>query len=202
MTQTWYGGWLFWSMAGAAALTVAVAIAVTLWLRATAARRHLLLTLREIGDRLLRDVLLPDGMGGFVPVDALLLRDRQIYVLDIHDLEGAIFGAEKMDVWTAMGRRRRQFNNPLRLMHDRVAAVRQVVPELAVQARILFTSRGHFPKGRPDGVMLLEEFAQPLLRSGERKGPVTLGTDVEPIWMRLCQAANVPAGRETPLPIR
>ena len=201
MTQAWYGSWLFWSMVGGGAVVISVAVGIAVWLRVTTVRRHLLRTLREVSDRLMRDVLLPDGMGGFVPVDALLLRDKHLYVLDIYDLDGAIFGAEKMDVWTAMGRRRHQFNNPLRPMHDRVAAVKLVSPELSIQPRILFTSRGHFPKGRPEGVLLLEEFAQPLLRSAKRpKGPVPLQAEMEIAWEKLCDAANVPPGRETPLP--
>lgn len=201
MAQAWYGSWLFWCLVGGGATVAGIGMGIGVWLRVTATRRHLLHTLREISDRLMRDVLLPDGVGGFVPVDALLLRDNRLYVLDIYDLEGAIFGAEKMDVWTAMGRRRYQFKNPLRPMHDQLAAVKLVSPELAIQPRILFTSRGHFPKGRPDGVQLLEEFAQPLLRSTKKpKGPVPIKVETEIGWEKLCDAANVPPGRETPEP--
>ncbi len=203
MAQAWYGSWLFWTAVGGGVVAVSAAGGIAVWLRATAVQRHLLRTLREVSDRLMRDVLLPDGVGGFVPVDALLLRDNLLYVLDIYDLEGAIFGADKMDVWTAMGRHRYQFKNPLRPMHDQVAAVKLVSPELAIQTRILFTSRGHFPKGRPDGVQLLEEFAQPLLRSTRKpKGPVPIKAETEIGWEKLCDAANVPPGRETPDPVK
>lgn len=197
MTNVWYASGYFWMLAAAAGAVLLVSAALLVWWRMTRMQRHVTRTLRNIADRLVRDVTLPDGIGGFVPVDAVVLRDRRLYVLDIRDLEGAIFGAEKMDIWTAMGRKRYQFNNPLRLMHDRVAAVKLLAPGVEILPRILFTSRGHFPKGRPEGVQLLEEFAQPLLR--DRKASATgLDTGVEDHWRRLCEAAQVPAGHERP----
>lgn len=199
MTHAWYDSWLLWTLSGAMALVLLVIAAGLVMLRLTAVRRDVTRTLRVISDRLIRDVVVPDGVGGFVPVDALVLRDRRLYVLDIRDVEGAVFGSEKMDIWTAMGKRRRyQFNNPLRPMHDRMAAVKYLVPGIDVQPRILFTSRGHFPKGRPDGVQLLEEFAQPLLRA-RPKSPVELDAATQETWDMICEAANVPPGRERPL---
>lgn len=197
MTNAWYASGYFWMLAAAIGTASLVMIALLVWWRMTRMQRHVTRTLRNIADQLVRDVTLPDGIGGFVPVDAVVLRDRRLYVLDIRDLEGAIFGAEKMDIWTAMGRKRYQFNNPLRLMHDRVAAVKLLAPGAEVQPRILFTSRGHFPKGRPEGVQLLEEFAQPLLR--DRKA-VAAGqyANIEEHWRRLCEAAQVPVGHERP----
>ena len=199
MTHAWYDSWLLWTLSGAAALLLLCVAALLVMLRVTAVRRDMSRTLRVIADRLVRDVVVPDGVGGFVPVDALLLRDRKLYVLDIRDVEGAVFGSEKMDIWTAMGKRNRyQFNNPLRPMHDRVAAVKYLVPGIEVQPRILFTSRGHFPKGRPEGVQLLEEFAQPLLRVKPKK-PAELDAATQETWDKICEAANVPPGRERPL---
>lgn len=203
MSQAWYDNWVFWSLTGTAVLLAVALIAALVWLRLTAIRRQVTQTLRAVADRLVRDVVIPDGIGGFAPVDALVLRDKRLYVLDIRDVEGAIFGAEKMDIWTAMGRRRRyQFDNPIRPMHDRVAAVKYLVPGIEVVPRILFTSRGHFPKGRPDGVQLLEEFAQPLLRPKKLKAPPELSGDLEALWAKVCEAANVPPGKERPLPMR
>jgi hypothetical protein len=201
MTHAWYDNWLLWTGAGAIALAAVAAALLLVWLRVTAVRRDVDRTLRLISDRLIRDVVVPDGVGGFVPVDALLLRDRKFYVLDIRDVEGAVFGSEKMDIWTAMGRKRYQFNNPIRPMHDRVAAVKYLVPGVEVLPRILFTSRGHFPKGRPEGVQLLEEYAQPLLRA-KPKGKVEIGAELEAVWLKICEAADVPAGKERPQPLK
>ncbi|MGE5624299.1 MAG: NERD domain-containing protein [Bacillota bacterium] len=200
--HAWYDSWLVWSLTAAAALVTLAALSLALWLRITAVQRGVTRTLRNVADRLVRDVIIPDGVGGYVPVDALMLRDRKLYVLDIRDVEGAVFASEKMDVWTAMGRRRRyQFNNPIRPMHDRVAAVKYLVPDADVISRILFTSRGHFPKGRPDGVQLLEEFAQPLLRLKQKEAG-TISEESRALWDKICEAANVPPGKERPAPIR
>lgn len=198
MTHPWYDNWLMWAVACGVLLAAVVGASVALWLRVTAVSRDVTRTLRIISDRLIRDVVVPDGVGGFVPVDALVLRDRKLYVLDIRDIDGAVFGSEKMDIWTAMGKRRHQFNNPIRPMHDRLAAVRYLVPGIEASSRILFTSRGHFPKGRPEGVMLLEEFAQPLLRAKPKK-PVELDTVTQETWNTICEAANVPPGKEKPV---
>ncbi len=201
MGHAWYSDWRLWTVTGGVLLVLVAALALWAWLRVTAIPRGVTRTLRIISDRLVRDVMLPDGIGGFVAVDALVLRGRQLYVLDIRDVEGAVFGSEKMDIWTAMGHRRRyQFNNPIRLMHDRVTAVKMLAPECDAQPRILFTSRGHFPKGRPDGVQLLEEFAQPLLRA-KQKEAVGLAAEVQQAWDRICEAASVKPGRERPEPL-
>ena len=201
MTHAWYDNWLPWTVAGTVALSAALVGAILVWLRVTVVRREVNRTLRLIADRLIRDVVIPDGVGGFVPVDALMLRDSKLYVLDIRDMEGAVFGSEKMDIWTAMGKHRRQFNNPIRPMHDRVAAVKFLVPGVEVLPRILFTSRGHFPKGRPEGVQLLEEFAQPMLRP-KLKTPAALDAVIEGRWQQICDAANVPPGKERPVTVR
>ncbi|HEY3858969.1 MAG TPA: nuclease-related domain-containing protein [Gammaproteobacteria bacterium] len=197
MTHAWYDNWLLWTGAGALALGAVGGATALVWLRVTAMRREVDRTLRAISDRLVRDVVVPDGIGGFVPVDALLLRDHKLYVLDIRDVEGAVFASEKMDIWTAMGRKRYQFNNPIRPMHDRIAAIKYLVPGVDVLPRILFTSRGHFPKGRPDGVQLLEEFAQPLLRAKPKK-PIELDADWHNRWIQVCEAASVLPGKERP----
>ncbi|HEY3645219.1 MAG TPA: nuclease-related domain-containing protein [Gammaproteobacteria bacterium] len=198
MAHPWYDNWLMWAIACGVLLATILGASVAFWLRATAVSRDVAHTLRIISDRLIRDVVVPDGVGGFVPVDALVLRDRKLYVLDIRDVEGAVFGSEKMDIWTAMGRKRYQFNNPIRPMHDRVAAVKYLVPGVDVLPRILFTSRGHFPKGRPEGVFLLEEFAQPLLRAKLKK-PTELDAATQETWDKVCEAANVPPGKERPV---
>lgn len=154
-------------------------------------------TLRNIADRLLRDVMLPDGVGGYVGVDALVLRDAKLYVLTIHNVEGAIFAGEKMDQWTVIGHRRSSFRNPLHRMQDQLAALRILMPGYALVPRIVFTGRGHFPKGRPAGAELLEEFAGPLRRP--RKAiPAVLDEKLEAAWARLREAAGVLPGKETP----
>lgn len=167
-------------------------------LQAVAVRRHTRMTLRHVAERLLRDVLLPDGVGGQVGVDALLLRDLRLYVLGILRAEGAIFAGDKMDRWTVIGKQQRfGFSNPLHRLQDQVFALRALVPEFPLEPRVVFAGHGHFPKGRPEGVQLLEEFAQPMRRHGKHK-PAALPANMEAAWTRLREAAGVLPGKETP----
>ena len=52
----------------------------------------------------LRDVLVPDGQGGTLHVDFLLLTARGVVVIDLRDVEGNIFGGDQMTEWTVMHR--------------------------------------------------------------------------------------------------
>lgn len=169
------------------------------WLQSVLVHRRTRKLLRNVADRLMRDVLLPDGVGGQVSVDALLLRDSRLYLLHILHVNGAIFAGDKMDRWTVIGKRERlNFRNPLHRLQDQVFALRTLVPELALEPRVLFIGHAYFPKGRPDGVQLFEEFVQPLRRRGKRK-PLVLPANLEAAWMRLCAAAGVLPGKETPV---
>lgn len=191
-----YENWLLWLIAAVAICLLTAVVIVMIWLRATAARRHTLGTLRNIADRLLRDVVLPDGVGGHVGVDVLLLRDNRLYLLLLRHADGAIFAGDKMDQWSVVGRRRFVFRNPLHALQDRAIALRVLTPEFEVVPRVLFTGHGHFPKGCPENADLFEEFARSLRR--KNKPTVTLDAKLEAAWTRLCEAAGVPLGKETP----
>lgn len=183
--------WLVWIIAGFCMIVLLAITGWAIWWRMTRVARRSRRALACIADRLLRDVALPDGMGGWVVIDAIMLRDRRLHVLDLRDMEGAIFGAEKMDHWTIIGRHwRSQFQNPLRFMQDRVLAVRSLLPEFEVSGHVLFSSRAQFPKGRPEGVQVFEEFVQPLLRP-KPKQPPQLDTQTETLWQRLRDTAEI-----------
>ena len=193
----WFDDSWFWLPAAFAVCLITGLMALFIWRRLTASCRHTLATLRNISDRLLHNVVLPDGVGSHIGIDALLLRDGKLYVLILRDAEGAIFGAEKMDQWAAISRHRRfNFRNPLHLMQDQTLAIRALVPELTIEPRIIFTRHARFPKGRPEGVELLEEFAKPLRRPKKTPEP-ELDVQLEIIWSHLCEAAGVPQGKET-----
>jgi len=105
----------------------------------------------------MRDVLVPDGQGSAVHVDFLLLTARGIIVIDLRDIAGNIFGGDQMRAWTVMHRAQRfTFDNPQTGLYDRIAAVRALAQGLPVDGRIVFTSRGHFPKGLPRYTLMLD----------------------------------------------
>jgi hypothetical protein len=105
----------------------------------------------------LRDVLVPDGQGSALHVDFLLLTARGVIVIDLRDIAGNIFGGDQMRAWTVMHRAQRYtFDNPQTGLYDRIAAVRALAQGLPVDGRIVFTGRGHFPKGLPRYTLMLD----------------------------------------------
>lgn len=119
-------------------------------------RRRLVRAIEAAATATLRDMLLPDGSGGQMHVDFLLLTGRGILVLDIRDVSGVVFGGEHMNEWTVMnGTNRFTFLNPLDALYDRIAAIRALAGDVPVDGRIVFTQESKFPKGRPPKVLRL-----------------------------------------------
>jgi nuclease-like protein len=140
---------------------VAVALAAagaTVGIRAyrrRARRRALLQRLERISMHAVHQVEVPDGMGGFIHVDHLLLTAQGILLLDTRRVPGLIFGGDQMSEWTVMARNRRYtFENPQPALYDRVASVKALVGDVPVEGRLLFSNVGKFTKGKPKWVMM------------------------------------------------
>jgi Nuclease-related domain len=172
------------------ALLAAGVVAVYRRWRAYRARRQLFKSFEAVSAEVLRDVLIPDGIGGQLHIDFLLLTGRGLLVVDYRDVEGVVFGGEHMREWAVMnGSQRTTFLNPLEPLYDRIAAVRTLAGEAPVDGRIVFTNRSKFPKGRPPRVVRLDlleaEYPAPVegtAHPGERYRPdwVQLVAQVEP----------------------
>jgi hypothetical protein len=139
-----------------ALLAVAFAWAYRRWGRFRA-RKQIVKSFEAVAAAVLRDVLIPDGSGGQLHIDFLLLTGRGLLVVDYRDVEGVVFGGEHMREWAVMnGSERSTFLNPLEALYDRIAAVKLLAGEVPVDGRIIFTSRSKFPKGRPPRVLRLD----------------------------------------------
>lgn len=179
-------------IAGLTVGTLAVAGAVGGWAwRRHRARRSLDRRLRELARAVLNDFVLPDGNGGEILVHYALLTPRGIVVLDIKDVDGNVFGSEGMQDWTVIARERRYtFVNPQPGLWDRVAAIKRIVPEdMPVSGVIAFTGRARFAKGRPQGVVMLEEWLAEL--SAAKEQPAAAADDHLACWDRLREAAQL-----------
>src|SRR5271170_2743996 len=118
-------------------------------------RRSLLARLERVAFGAAHQVLVSDGMGGFIHIDHLLLTPRGVLVLDTRRVAGLIFGGDQMSDWTVMGRGHRYtFDNPQPALYDRVAAVKALVGDVPVEGRLLFSNAGKFTKGKPKWVMM------------------------------------------------
>jgi hypothetical protein len=139
-----------------ALLAVAFTWAYRRWGRFRA-RKQIVKSFEAVAAAVLRDVLIPDGSGGQLHIDFLLLTGRGLLVVDYRDVEGVVFGGEHMREWAVMnGSERSTFLNPLEALYDRIAAVKLLAGEVPVDGRIIFTSRSKFPKGRPPRVLRLD----------------------------------------------
>jgi hypothetical protein len=119
-------------------------------------RKALLARLERVAYQSAHQVLVPDGMGGSIHVDHLLLTPRGVLVLDTRRVAGLLFGGDQMSDWTVMGRRRYTFDNPQPALYDRLAAVKAIVGDVPVEGRLVFSNVGKFTKGIPKWVLMLD----------------------------------------------
>jgi hypothetical protein len=137
-------------------------------------RKTLLARLERVALAAAHQILVPDGMGGFIHIDHILLTLRGILVLDTRRVTGLIFGGDQMSDWTVMGRGHRYtFDNPQPALYDRIAAVKALVGEVPVEGRLLFSNVGKFTKGIPKWVLMLDgiEVEFPVIDRGSFPNP-------------------------------
>jgi hypothetical protein len=149
-------------------------------------RKALLERLKRIAFETVHQVLVPDGMGGFIHIDHLLLTPRGVLVLDTRRVAGLIFGGDQMSDWTVMGRGHRYtFDNPQPSLYDRIAAVKALMGEVTVEGRLLFSNAGKFTKGIPKWVTMLDgiEVEFPVVDQGSRSSPAY--TQAAEAWAQL-----------------
>jgi hypothetical protein len=139
------------------ALLVLIGTAILSYGRRRRAQRRTETTIASIAYDMLKNVLVPNGMGGQIHIHYLLLTERGLLVIDVVDAPGAIFGGDQMTEWTAIGKKRRYtFANPQHALYDRMAAVQSLAGEVPVEGRIVFSLRSEFPKGKPRYVVRID----------------------------------------------
>ncbi len=103
-------------------------------------------------------LIIPSADEGEIQIDQLLLTSQGLLIVDVKDVQGIVFGSDKMQDWTVISDQRRYtFSNPQPMLYDRIAAVRQIVRQVPVAGRILFLDGAEFTKGVPELVSTLEE---------------------------------------------
>ncbi|MDH3481230.1 MAG: NERD domain-containing protein, partial [Gammaproteobacteria bacterium] len=132
---------------------LAVAILLLIWLAYRVIRRRknsLRRAFNEISFERIEGLIIPSADEGEIQIDQLLLTSQGLLIVDIKDVQGTVFGSDKMQDWTVIGDERRYtFSNPQPMLYDRIAAVRQVVRQIPVAGRILFLDGAEFTKGVP-----------------------------------------------------
>ena len=151
-----------------------VALLLVVWLiyRRRMGGNRLQRVFDEISYDRIDDVLIPNGEDGEIHIDHLLLTSRGLLIVDIKDVDGTVFGSDKMEKWTVISATNRfTFSNPQPALHDRIAAVRNIVRQVPVAGRLVFLDGGEFTKGIPELVAdidgLHNEFNEPDKAAGK-----------------------------------
>lgn len=117
--------------------------------------------LRDIAFDRINNLVIPNGDDGEILIDQLLLTSQGLLILEIKDVDGVVFGSDKMQDWTVISADRRYtFPNPQHGLYDRIAAVREIVRQVPVAGRILFLDGAEFTKGTPGLVASLDQLAE------------------------------------------
>jgi len=117
--------------------------------------------LDEIGYDRIHDLVIPNGDEGEILIDHLVLTSQGLLIVDVKDVQGIVFGSDKMQDWTVISSDRRYtFSNPQPALYDRIAAVRHIVRQVPVAGRIVFIDGAEFTKGVPGLVCDLDELLE------------------------------------------
>jgi hypothetical protein len=173
----------YWIAVPALLAALVAFLIVRVWLRRR--RPRLGQALQDVSIDRLQNVLVPDGMGGQIQVEHLLLTANGLVVIDVKEFEGTIFAGERMAEWTVIGQRGRfTFPNPLGTLYDRVAALKQIVRDVPVVGFVLFGAGADFTKGRPKDVVLPGELIE-RYRKPEQADLERLLVAFAPHWERV-----------------
>lgn len=111
----------------------------------------------------IKNFIIPDGIGGLLEIEHLILLDQGLLLVEIYPMSGNLFGADEIDQWSQIIRGKSfKFVNPLRHIWISRQAIQALAPKTPVFCRIIFTADSAFPKGKPDEVSVLDSLAADL----------------------------------------
>ena len=140
---------------------------------------------KRLGARMLRNVRLPDGMGGVISIDFLVLATDAILVIGVKRYDGLIYGSTRTDEWTQSLRSRSyKFPNPDTYLQQQIGAVSMIVPKTPVRGLHLFSDSAVFPKDKPSNVLQVKDLRGSTPRPRLKDIPAELQT----AWTQLTQS--------------
>lgn len=107
------------------------------------------------------DTIVPDDDGATTQIDHILVSRYAVFVLEVKNMKGWIFGSERDPQWTQslIGGKKHQFQNPLRqnYRHIKCLSAFLKLPESAFESVVFFVPNKDndtiFKKKMPDNVM-------------------------------------------------
>ena len=143
---------------------------------------RLIRTIKKFGKETMHDVMLPDSLGGSTYIDYLALTANAIVILYLKRYRGVIFAGEKIEQWTqVINNHSYRFPNPLQKLEVDIMAITNLVQDVNVEGKVIFTRDSEFPKGKPDSVVLISEMEKSLRNYTAEDIPPLLQT----AWKRL-----------------
>jgi len=105
-----------------------------------------------------RDVVIPDLLGGYTQIDHLLLTSTGLVMLEWQHFSGVLHGSAHAQEWTRFeGQARHDFPNPLRRVQQLGASLDALVlgskVGVPIEGVLVLTGTAKFAKGLPQGVM-------------------------------------------------
>lgn len=114
--------------------------------------------IQKIGSQYLKQVILPDGMGGSIFLDYVVLAQNSITLVILKKFRGTIFCADNIDQWTQLvGNKSYKFPNILQQLDSDISSVKMLAKDVEVTGLVIFPSDCDFPKGRPEQVKKINE---------------------------------------------
>jgi hypothetical protein len=184
----------------AALLVIGIGGYIWLYTRKTRHQRHIVKVLKALELKYVKDIVLPDGVDGWVFIDYLLLVPNGVVVLDIHSSEGHLFGGKSVDQWSqVINHKTYKFANPLYANQTQCQAVIWNMAQQKEQhsenpedwqtfGRIVFSNAGNFPKGIPSQVSMIDDLKSDLEKLTDITQPA--GEPIRQMWDKLCEISQ------------
>ena len=91
--------------------------------------------------KILMNIKLPASMGKTTEIDLLMIHESGLYVFEVKNFKGTIYGKYSDEIWTQYLRTKKNncFHNPVKQNEYHVAALKSMFPNLPVYSFIIFT---------------------------------------------------------------
>lgn len=171
-----------------AIFTVIVLILILIDNRKVSAKRQMAIILKPYILDEMKDIIIPDGIGGLLEIEHLILMKQGLLLIETYPMSGNMFGAETIDQWTQLiGGRSYKFANPLRHIRTSRQALMILAPNIPIFCRVVFNADSIFPKGKPDEVSVLSSLSDDLLNLPSSTVKMEQSSEV---WQRIMRIAR------------
>jgi len=173
------------------AVLVLLVVIIRIWKRRRKPLAQISRIVRKSSIGIQTQIVLPGVDGQQYSADYLVMTPCGIWLLDVLDFEGMIFGGAETDDWTqVIGRKSFRFANPLYALRDKRIQLQAMSDLEEVKAAVVFSRAGSFPKDRPGGTVQQQDLAQ-FLACPEQGRKQQQDTHLQRAWDLLVTELNM-----------